>query len=207
MRSFSKRKGSILDTIFWLCNWLLFLIQRTVFFCYLYQSFSYTSLVYNLIHFSLAIENCYLLVWLMSMNQMIFCYLVWPCISMYLVILNGVLHTLFHYCYWYLVSKSIVSFEHMISCPSYNLLSYPIVPNTLIIHNLLSYQAPLVYNHKGFLGVITNWRRCQGEEIEAQLPWETTRSNFDDRQRLGTFSVVIIYLVTPWRTDSVVTPQ
>ena len=22
--------------------------------------------------------------------------------------------------------------------------------------------------------MITNWRRCQGEEIEAQLPWETT---------------------------------
>jgi hypothetical protein len=38
----------------------------------------------------------------------------------------------------------------------------------------LSYQAPLVYNHKGFLGVITNWRHCWGEEIEAQLPWEMT---------------------------------
>jgi hypothetical protein len=38
----------------------------------------------------------------------------------------------------------------------------------------LSYQASLVYNPKEFLGVITNWRRCRGEEIEAHLPWETT---------------------------------
>lgn len=86
---------------------------------------------------------------------MIFCYLVWPCISMYLVILNSFLHTLFYYCHWYLVSKSIVSFEHMISCPSYSLLSYPIVPNTLIIHNLLSYQASLIYNLREFLGELT----------------------------------------------------
>jgi ribonuclease HI len=35
--------------------------------------------------------------------------------------------------------------------------------------------------------VITNWRHCRGEETEAQLPWETTRSNFDDRQSLDTF--------------------
>jgi hypothetical protein len=48
----------------------------------------------------------------------------------------------------------------------------------------LSYQASLAYNPKEFLGVITNWRRCRGEEIEAQLPWETTRSSFDDRQSL-----------------------
>jgi hypothetical protein len=32
----------------------------------------------------------------------------------------------------------------------------------------------LAYNPKEFLGVITNWRHCRGEEIEAQLPWETT---------------------------------
>jgi hypothetical protein len=41
-----------------------------------------------------------------------------------------------------------------------------------------------LYSNKEFLGVITNWRRCRGEEIEAQLPWETTRSSFDDRQSL-----------------------
>jgi hypothetical protein len=44
----------------------------------------------------------------------------------------------------------------------------------LIINDFLSYQASLVYNPKEFLGVITNWRRCRGEEIEAQLPWDTT---------------------------------
>jgi len=44
----------------------------------------------------------------------------------------------------------------MISCLLQSLLSYPIVPNTLIIHNFLSYQASLVYNPKEFLGVITH---------------------------------------------------
>ena len=53
------------------------------------------------------------------------------------------------------------------------ILSYPIDPHTLII-DFLSYQASLAYNPKEFLGVITKWRRCQGEEIEAQLPWDTT---------------------------------
>ena len=38
----------------------------------------------------------------------------------------------------------------------------------------LSYQASLTYNLGEFLGVITNWRRCRGEEIEAQLPWDMT---------------------------------
>ena len=42
-----------------------------------------------------------------------------------------------------------------------------------------------------------NWRRCRGEEIEAQLPWENdTVPDFDDRQSLDTFLVVIIYLAT-----------
>jgi hypothetical protein len=54
------------------------------------------------------------------------------------------------------------------------ILSYPIDPHTLII-DFLSYQASLAYNPKEFLGVITKWRRCRGEEIEAQLPWETTQ--------------------------------
>jgi hypothetical protein len=63
------------------------------------------------------------------------------------------------------------------------ILSHPIDPHTLII-DFLSYQASLAYNPKEFLGVITKWRHCRGEEIEAQLPWETTRSSFDDRQSL-----------------------
>ena len=87
---------------------------------------------------------------------------------------------------------------------SYDLLShwstYKIPKKPLF----LSYQASLYYNPKEFLGVITKWRRCWGEEIEAQLPWETTRSSFDDRERH--LLVVIIYLATPWRTNSVVTP-
>ena len=38
-------------------------------------------------------------------------------------------------------------------------------------------------------GVNINWCHCQGEEIEAQLPWENdTAPYFDDRQGLGTFS-------------------
>jgi len=42
-----------------------------------------------------------------------------------------------------------------------------------------------------------NWRRCWGEEIETQLPWENdTIPGFDDKQGLGTFLVVIIYLAT-----------
>jgi hypothetical protein len=46
--------------------------------------------------------------------------------------------------------------------------------------------------------VITNWRRCRGEEIEAQLSWETTqRLILDDRQGLDITLVVIIYLATP----------
>jgi hypothetical protein len=46
--------------------------------------------------------------------------------------------------------------------------------------------------------VITNWRRCRGEEIEAQLPWETTLDLLlDDRQGLDITLVVIIYLATP----------
>ena len=45
-------------------------------------------------------------------------------------------------------------------------------------------------------------RRCRVEEIEAQLPWENdTVPDFDDRQNLGTFLVVIIYLVTPLEED------
>jgi len=47
-----------------------------------------------------------------------------------------------------------------------------------------------------------NWHHCQGEEIEAQLPWENeTVPDFDDRQGLGTFLVVIIYLATPLEED------
>ena len=47
-----------------------------------------------------------------------------------------------------------------------------------------------------------DWRHCWGEEIEAQLPWENdTVLDFDDRQRLGTFLVVIIYLETPLEGD------
>ena len=47
-----------------------------------------------------------------------------------------------------------------------------------------------------------NWRRCRGEEIESQLPWENdTVPDFDDRQDLGTFLVVIIYLTTPLEED------
>ena len=47
-----------------------------------------------------------------------------------------------------------------------------------------------------------NWHRCQGEEIEAQLPWENdTVLDFDDRQGLGTFLVVSIYLATPLEED------
>jgi hypothetical protein len=62
----------------------------------------------------------------------------------------------------------------------------------------LSYQASLAYNPKEFLGVITNWRRCRGEEIEAQLPWEMTLDLLlDDRQGLDITLVVIIYLATP----------
>ena len=47
-----------------------------------------------------------------------------------------------------------------------------------------------------------NWHHCRGEEIEAQLPWENdTVPAFDDRQGLGTFLVVIIYLETPLEED------
>jgi hypothetical protein len=38
----------------------------------------------------------------------------------------------------------------------------------------VSYQASPTYSLGEFPGVITNWRRCRGEEIEAQLLWETT---------------------------------
>jgi hypothetical protein len=59
--------------------------------------------------------------------------------------------------------------------------------HTFKIHDLLSYQAFLAYNPKDFLGVITNWRRCRGEEIEAQLPLgDDIDLIFDDRQRLDT---------------------
>jgi hypothetical protein len=55
-------------------------------------------------------------------------------------------------------------------------LAFSVIPlfQTLDYYDFLSYQAFLAYNPKEFLGVITNWRRCRGEEIEAQLPWETT---------------------------------
>jgi hypothetical protein len=76
-------------------------------------------------------------------------------------------------------------------------LSYPIDPSIQKNYLFLSYQASLAYNPKEFLGEITNWRHCRGEEFEAQLPWETTRSNFDDRQSLDIYLVVIIYLATP----------
>ena len=54
-----------------------------------------------------------------------------------------------------------------------------------------------------------NWFRCQGEDIEAQPPWENdTVPGFDDRQGLDTFLVVIIYLATPLEKDQpLVTPQ
>jgi hypothetical protein len=73
--------------------------------------------------------------------------------------------------------------------------SYPSLSKSL--KDYLSYQASLRYNLGEFPGVMTNWHCCWGEEIEAQLPWETTRYSFDDRQSLDTFSVVIIYLATP----------
>lgn len=58
-------------------------------------------------------------------------------------------------------------------------------------------------------GVNINWRHCRGEEIEAQLPWENdTFPDFDDRESLGTFLVVIIYLATPLEEDQpLVTPH
>ena len=40
--------------------------------------------------------------------------------------------------------------------------------------NILIYQAFSSYNLEEFPGVITNWCRCRGQEIEAQLPWEMT---------------------------------
>jgi hypothetical protein len=47
-------------------------------------------------------------------------------------------------------------------------------------------------------GVITNWRRCRGKECEASFPGRRHSPNFDDRQRLGIISLVVIfYLVTP----------
>ena len=47
-----------------------------------------------------------------------------------------------------------------------------------------------------------NWHYCWGEEIEAQLPWENdTVLYFDDRQGMGTYLVVIIYLATPLEED------
>jgi len=47
-----------------------------------------------------------------------------------------------------------------------------------------------------------NWRHCRGLNIEAQLPWENvTVLDFDDRQGLGRFLVVIIYLATPLEED------
>ena len=53
-----------------------------------------------------------------------------------------------------------------------------------------------------FWGDNINWRCCRGEEIEAQLPWENDIvPDFDDRQGLGTFLVVIIYLATPLEED------
>jgi hypothetical protein len=63
----------------------------------------------------------------------------------------------------------------------------------------LSYQAFLAYNPKEFLGVITNWHRCRGTEIEAQLPWENEKSDLvlDDRQGVDTMRLYIIYLATP----------
>ena len=47
------------------------------------------------------------------------------------------------------------------------------------------------------IGAVAGERR-----IEAQLPWENdTVLDFDDRQGLGTFLVVIIYLTTPLEED------
>ncbi len=54
------------------------------------------------------------------------------------------------------------------------------------------------------IGAIAGERR-----IEARLPWENdTVPDFDDRQGLGTFMVVIIYLATPLEEDQpLATPQ
>ena len=42
-----------------------------------------------------------------------------------------------------------------------------------------------------------NWHHHQGEEIEAQLPWENDIvPHFHDKPSLDTFLVVIIYLAT-----------
>jgi hypothetical protein len=63
---------------------------------------------------------------------------------------------------------------------------------------LLSYQASFPYNLKEFLGEITNWCRCRGEEIEASsFLGDDIELILDDRQGLDITLVVIIYLVTP----------
>ena len=78
------------------------------------------------------------------------------------------------------------------------ILSHPFDPHTLII-DFLSYQAPLVCNHKGFLGVITKWHRCRGDEFRSLTSWENDKEDLvlDDRQGVDTILVVIIYLATP----------
>jgi hypothetical protein len=78
------------------------------------------------------------------------------------------------------------------------ILSYPIDPHTLII-DFLSYQASLAYNPKEFLGVITKWRRCRGDEFKSLTSWENDKSDLvlDDRQGVDIIRLYIIYLATP----------
>ena len=70
----------------------------------------------------------------------------------------------------------------------------------------VSYQASPTYSLGDFPGVITNWCCCRGEEIEAQLPWETTQIYFLMIDKEQTLSGCNHLSGDSMRTNSVATP-
>ena len=97
-----------------------------------------------------------------------------PYIQLYLAIKNSVLHPLLSiYLIWLLFPESTVSLDVWVV---YYIDHWRPHCSKHIYTLFLSYQASLAYNPKEFLGVITNWRRCRGDEIQVLLSWDTTQS-------------------------------
>ena len=77
--------------------------------------------------------------------------------------------------FWAIVTKSLVN--EWVLCMSWEWKGYIGQLNWSISinpKNILSYQESWSYNLEEFPGVITNWCRFRGEEIEAQLSSEMT---------------------------------
>ena len=136
-----------------------------VLFCFQWQIFSYFH--HSVLYFSLA----------QLLRSVIFLLSSWTWTKGFLAILYDPAHCCIwlsrlvsfisysKFIVWSLSSKSIVLFECMKWSFSLAIeLSYCSKHTKSTI--FLSYQAFLAYNPKEFLGVITNWHRCRGEEIE-----------------------------------------